>query len=136
MPPEHRKYTEWNAERFRSWARAIGQNTLIVVNAIFESRKIEQQGYRSCMALLKLSERYSQARLESACKRALSYTSSPNFKVVQTILATGQDELPQEEPKNSSSEFGFTRGSEYYGKQSTPKIDKGFWRNRDNGGEA
>jgi transposase len=42
MPPSHREYTQWNAERFRSWARGIGKNTLIVVNAIFESRKIEQ----------------------------------------------------------------------------------------------
>ena len=118
MPPSHREYTQWNAERFRSWARSIGKNTLIVVNAIFESRKIEQQGYRTCMALLKLSDKYSPARLESACSRALSYTTSPNFKMVQTILATGQDELPQEETRDSSSDFGFTRGSEYYGNRS------------------
>jgi hypothetical protein len=115
MPPNHREYSQWNAERFRSWARSIGKNTLVVVNAIFESRKIEQQGYRTCMALLKLSDRYSPSRLELACGRALSYTSSPNFKMVQTILATGQDELPQEEPRDSSSDFGFTRGPEYYG---------------------
>ena len=43
MPPSHKEYTQWNAERFRSWARGIGKNTLIVVNAIFESRKIEQR---------------------------------------------------------------------------------------------
>jgi transposase len=115
MPPSHREYAQWNAERFRSWARSIGKNTLVVVNAIFESHKIEQQGYRTCMALLKLSDKYSQVRLEAACSRALSYTSSPNFKMVQTILATGQDELPHEEIKKSSSDFGFTRGSEYYG---------------------
>jgi transposase len=115
MPPSHREYSQWNAERFRSWARSIGKNTLVVVNAIFESRKIEQQGYRTCMALLKLSDKYTIHRLETACSRALTYTSSPNFKMVQTILATGQDELPQEELRNSSSDFGFTRGSEYYG---------------------
>ena len=115
MPPSHREYLQWNAERFRSWARSIGKNTLVVVNAIFESRKIEQQGYRTCMALLKLSDKYTPSRLEAACSRALIYTSSPNFKMVQTILATGQDELPQEEPRKSTSDFGFTRGSEYYG---------------------
>jgi transposase len=115
MSPSHREYNQWNAERFRSWARSIGKNTLVVVNAIFESRKIEQQGYRTCMALLKLTDRYSPSRLESACSRALSYTSSPNFKMVQTILATGQDELPMEEPRASTSDFGFIRGSEYYG---------------------
>lgn len=118
IPSNHREYTQWNAERFRSWARGIGKNTLIVVNAIFESRKIEQQGYRTCMALLKLSDKYSTARLESACRRALSYTSSPSFKMVQTILATGQDQIRQEEVRSSSSDFGFTRGSEYYGSEN------------------
>ena len=42
MPPNHLQYAQWNAERFRSWARGIGPNTLVVVNAIFSSRKIEQ----------------------------------------------------------------------------------------------
>lgn len=68
------------------------------------------------MALLKLSDKYSASRLEAACKRALSYTLSPSFKSIQTILATGQDELPEEEsPNDASAEFGFTRGSDYYG---------------------
>jgi hypothetical protein len=67
------------------------------------------------MALLKLSDKYSSQRLEAACKRALTYTSSPNFKTVQTILATGQDELPQEKIKDMSADFGVTRDSEYYG---------------------
>ena len=120
MPPNHREYTQWNAERFRSWARGIGKNTLIVVNAIFESRKIEQQGYRTCMALLKLSDKYTQTRLEAACAGALTYTSTPNFKMVQTILATGQDELPHEEPRKSSSDFGFARGPDYYGGTGKP----------------
>jgi transposase len=87
MPEDHRKYTQWNSERFLSWARGIGGNTVIVVQAILESRKIEQQGYRVCMALLKLSDKYSPSRLEAACKRALYYTTSPSFRSIQTILA-------------------------------------------------
>ena len=67
------------------------------------------------MALLKLADKYSVQRLEAACKRALTYTLSPSFKSIQTILATGQDNLPEEKPHATSSEFGFTRGSEYYG---------------------
>jgi transposase len=115
MPEDHRKYTQWNAERFLSWARGIGNNAVIVVKAILDSRKIEQQGYRACMALLKLSDKYSAGRLEAACKRALSYTLSPSFKSVQTILATGQDKLPDEELTDTSAKFGFTRGPGYYG---------------------
>jgi hypothetical protein len=115
MPEEHRRYTQWNAERFLSWARSIGGNTMTVVKAILASRKIEQQGYRACMALLKLSDKHSASRLETACKVALTYTPSPSFKSVQTILATGQDKLPDEKTVDPSAEFGFTRGPGYYG---------------------
>lgn len=116
MPEDHRKYTNWNAERYLSWARSIGENTVAVTKAILGSRKIEQQTYRACMALLKLSDKYTVPRLEAACKRALSYTPSPSFKSIQTILATGQDEFSDEQPEqDASEEFGFTRGSGYYG---------------------
>ena len=114
MPEDHRKYTQWNTERFLSWARGIGENTVVVVNAILASRKIEQQGYRACMALLKLGDKYTPARLEAACKRALTYTASPSFKSIQTILANGQDKLMQEENTDTSTEFAFTRGPGYY----------------------
>jgi transposase len=116
MPEAHIKYTQWNAERYLSWARSIGENTVAVAKAILNSRKVEQQTYRSCMALLKLSDKYNAPRLEAACKRALSYTPSPGFKSVQTILATCQDESPAEQPEqDTAAEFGYTRGSGYYG---------------------
>lgn len=116
MPEDHRKYTHWNAERYLSWARGIGENTVTVTKAILASRKIEQQTYRACMALLKLSDKYTASRLEAACKRALSYTPSPSFKSIQTILATGQDAPPDDLPEqDASAEFGYTRGSGYYG---------------------
>jgi len=116
MPEDHRKYTHWNAERYLSWARSIGENTVTVTKAILNSRKVEQQTYRACMALLKLSEKYTAPRLEAACKRALSYTPAPSFKSIQTILATGQDGIVDEQPEcDTSAEFGYTRGSGYYG---------------------
>lgn len=71
MPPNHQEYTQWNSERFRSWARKIGENTATVIDALFSGYKVEQQGYRTCMSLLKLSEQFSPERLETACAIAL-----------------------------------------------------------------
>ena len=73
MPPNHQQYVQWNGERFRKWAAKIGQNAKTVVEAILTGYKVEQQGYRACMALLKLADQYSQERLESACAKALTY---------------------------------------------------------------
>ena len=114
MPPDHQKYVQWNGERFIRWAGKIGSSTECAVRAILSSYKVEQQGYKSCLGLLKLADKYSPARLEGACKRALEYTPRPSLKNIQAILASGQDKLPTEPEHTSSSQYGFTRGADYY----------------------
>ena len=114
MPPKHRQYVQWNGERFKSWAAKIGENTATVVESILTTYKVEQQSYRACMALLKLSEQYSPERLEAACAKALFYTPRPGYKAIQTILKSGQNK-PKEATPTPSGEFGFTRGADYYG---------------------
>ena len=121
MPEDHQKYIQWNATRFISWAENVGSNTTVVVKSILSSHKVEQQGYRSCLALLKLADKYSITRLEAACCKALSYTPNPSFKSIKTILTTGQDKVEtQETPaaNDDSASFGFTRGADYYGRNS------------------
>ena len=59
MPPDHQAYLQWNGERFLRWAEQIGQHTAAVVRLFLSAHKVEQQGYKSCMALLKLADRYS-----------------------------------------------------------------------------
>lgn len=117
MPQQHQKYQQWNTERILDWAEQIGEHTTIVVKSILAACRVEQQGYRSCMALLKSADKYSVQRLENACKRALSYTPNPGYKNVLTILKTGSDKLNNIfEPvkTDQSNEFEITRGSDYY----------------------
>jgi transposase len=121
MPLDHQAYVQWNAARFNAWAKKIGPSTETAVKAILASHKVEQQGYKSCLALIKLADKYSVDRLEAACKKALFYTSAPSYKSVKTILCTGQDKVAEEpEPKsaNDSQSFGFTRGASYYGRKT------------------
>jgi transposase len=120
MPAEHQAYIQWKAERFIAWAHKIGPHTESTVKAILAAFKVEQQGYKSCLALIKLADKYSVSRLEAACRKALSYTPSPSFKSVKTILATGHDKVIDQcetLPVSSLSSYGFTRGSEYYGRK-------------------
>lgn len=114
MPESHRKYLQWNGERFLSWAEKVGPHTKAVIQGMLSSRKVEQQSYRACMALLKLGDKYSLTRLESACGRALQYTATPNYKTIQMILKTGSD-LLKEEPETKGESYAFTRGAAYYG---------------------
>jgi len=118
MPLDHQQYLQWNAQRFLDWSEKVGPNTHRTVKAILSSHKVEQQGYKACMALLKLTDKFGVASVEAACTKALTYTPNPSFKSVKTILSTGQeksnpDTLPK--PKAETSEYGFTRGANYYG---------------------
>jgi transposase len=118
MPDKHKQYTQWNAERFIKWAGDIGTNTKQTVKAIIASKKVEEQSYKTCIALLKLADTYTVERLEAACEKALSYTTTPNFRSVRTILKTGSDRLKQntfEVQHEDNNTFAFIRGASYYG---------------------
>lgn len=119
MPEDHQKYLQWDGDRFIRWAEGVGPATAIVVKGILSSHKIQQQGYKSCMGLLKLADKHSVTRLENACVRALNFTPQPSYKSVKNILVTGQDkvELTPAEKKSLPNEYGFTRGAEYYGRK-------------------
>ncbi|MDR3584265.1 MAG: hypothetical protein P4L59_02945 [Desulfosporosinus sp.] len=58
-------------------------------------------------------------RLEAACEKALSYTPTPSYKHVDSILKSGQDTLisPVEIPHRMDESHSFTRGADYYGRK-------------------
>lgn len=118
MPEDHQKYLEWNGDRFRKWAERIGTNIYQVVDAMLTSKRVEQQTYKSCMGLLKLADKYSVESLETACKKALSYTATPGYKSIKNILSTGQDKSPSntDKPETTHNNYGITRGAGYYGR--------------------
>ncbi len=117
MPPNHQQYIQWNGDIFRKWASKIGHHTETVLSAILSGYKVEQQGYKSRMGLLKLADKYTPERLENACAKALTFTPRPYLKNIQAILSSGQDrssEPTEQEENPESSQYGFTRGAEYY----------------------
>lgn len=116
MPPNHQQYIQWNGDRFRKWAVKIGSNTHTVINALLSGYKVEQQGYKACMGILKLADKYSPERLENACRKALTFTPRPSLKNIQAILSSGQDQPERKRPeeRHSVPQYGFTRGAEYY----------------------
>ncbi|GAA0504525.1 IS21 family transposase [Salinibacillus aidingensis] len=121
MPRDHRKYVEFDRESILKWGETAGPATLLTVERILESYSNEKQGLKSTYGLMKLADKYSIERIETACERVMSYTPRPKLKSIQTILKTGQDKLPVENKtkrtstQNSSNNYGFTRGAEYYG---------------------
>lgn len=67
------KYRQWDPDRAREWAGRIGPAAVTVVNRIFESVPIDEQGLDAALAVLRLSRRYSAERgVQAACQLALA----------------------------------------------------------------
>ena len=102
MPQEHREHLEWSPSRILRWAEKVGDATRGVVNTIMQSRRHPEQGYRSCLGILRLSRHYGPARLESACRRATEYGEF-RYKYIKSILEKGLDkqiaDLPDTQPQ-------------------------------------
>mgnify|MGYP000013426030 FL=1 len=116
MPKDHQAYLEWNGERFLRWAKEIGPSVFRVISSILSSHKVEQQAYRSCIGLLKLSKKHSDSLLEIACKQALTYTATPSYKSIKNLLSTASIRLESSESSTvvSKKTKGITRGAAYY----------------------
>ena len=115
MPPEHQKYLAYASDEFILWAKGIGPFTTKVVDYFLTSGKEPEQGYKYCVSLMKAAERYSNARVEKACERLLSFTTQPSYRSILTILRNGQDQLPLDKPLEEKAtpekrSQGITRG--------------------------
>jgi len=93
MPKSHQAHLEWSPERISRWAQTIGPHTRALVEAIFADRPHPEQGYRSCLGILRLAKRYGDTRLEAACARALQ-VGARSYRHVESILKHSLDRLP------------------------------------------
>jgi transposase len=93
MPQHHRRYADWSPERLVKWASSIGPHAAELVKKILASRAHPEQGYRSCLGVMRLGKTYGEARLEAACRRACAFATY-NYRSVSSILRAGLDTQP------------------------------------------
>ena len=90
--PAGPKYRQWDEHRVREWAGRIGPSTVTVVDRVFESVPVAEQGLNPALAVLRLTRRFSAERVEAACGIALAGPiRSPRYAHLRPILDTGQD---------------------------------------------
>lgn len=116
MPKSHQKHLEWTPSRIIRWAEKTGPKTRDLVKHIMESRPHPEQGFRSCLGIMRLADHYSPDRLEKACARALTIKAC-SYKNVKSILKNGLDRQPllfedlDQQPTPSHKNI---RGEKYY----------------------
>jgi len=113
-PKHHRDYGQWPPERIIAWAKTIGISASLVVEAIMAARPHPEQGYRSCLALIRDAKRFGNERTEAACERALRI-GSPTRKTVMAVLQHGLDgQALEDEPAPALVMHDNVRGGDYF----------------------
>jgi transposase len=113
-PKSHQKYLEWTPGRIIQWAQKTGASCAQLVRQVLESRPHPEQGFRSCLGIIRLAKSAGAERLEAACRRALHFGTC-SYQSVKSILEhrlEGQpleQELPLHSPPHPN-----VRGREYY----------------------
>lgn len=125
MPKAHRAHLKWSPSRLIGWAATVGPQTEELVRQILKSRRHPEQGYRSCLGIMRLSKRYGAERMEPAARRALA-VGALSYRHVESILKHGLDRLPLQEAQGDVRPpivHANVRGPSYYAKEHKTHAD-------------
>ncbi|MCC4295895.1 IS21 family transposase [Brevundimonas aurantiaca] len=116
MPSSHRRYADWTIEKILSHAQSHGPSVALLCQLVLEHRPHPEQGFRSCMGIVRLAKTVGPARLEAACERAL-LVGARSYGQVKSILDNRLDGQPVRRRKDEAETpvaHGNIRGSKYY----------------------
>ncbi|XXY25764.1 IS21 family transposase [Sorangium sp. So ce233] len=123
-PRAHRDYGKWPPERVVAWAETIGPNVGELARAVMSRRTHPETGYRTCLGVIRLADKYGRERVEAACVRALRI-GSPTAKSVTAILKNGLDRVPLvEPPPREALAHENIRGAEYFDKEERSDLGR------------
>ncbi|SCB50976.1 Transposase [Rhizobium lusitanum] len=112
MPSSHRRYAEWTPDRFRRWAASIGPQTEGLVIAILASRPHPEQGFRTCLGVLRLFRDIERNRAEAVSARAVEI-GGLNCKSIASLLANHKAARHSTEP-TAIVDHANLRGPDYF----------------------
>jgi transposase len=116
MPIAHQRHLEWTPSRIVRWGASVGPSTAGLLERILASRPHPEQGYRSCLGILRLAKRFGNERLEAACGRAV-LVNALSYKHVESTLKHGLDRQPLHDdasPARPGLAHENVRGRDYY----------------------
>ena len=113
MPAKHRAVASWTPERIAAWAGRTGPETAALCEAIMAARPHPALGFRSCLGVLRLGERYGAERLEAAASLAQKMGAN-SYRSVRSILERSLDREHESLVTPPELMHANVRGSDYY----------------------
>jgi len=92
MSSTHQFVSDWNPDKFTSWAGAIAPVVKEYVTRILEAATYPEQAYRSCVGILSYEKKVGRQRLVAAVERA-TYYGAFNYTMIKKILQNGLDNV-------------------------------------------
>jgi hypothetical protein len=128
LPATRFQFGEWETARVNiDYHIEVGRHFYsvpyaLVMEAILAAKRHPEQGYRSCLGILRLAKTYPAERMEAAARRCLR-ARAYNFQSMDSILKNQLDRLPLpgDPPVRSAVEHDNIRGAGYF--DSPPEID-------------
>ena len=120
-PKAHQRHLEWTPSRIVEWSSKIGPETARVVDRILDGKPHPEQGYRSCLGIIRLGKKYPHARVEAAAHRALAFNVC-SYKSLKSILENHLDgQAPETAPESRPpADHPNLRGPGYYDTDEEP----------------
>ena len=115
MPKAHQKYVGRTPSRLIEDAQQTGPYTGQLVEAILAAKRHPEQGYRSCLGILRLAKTYPAERMEAAARRCLR-AHAYNCQSMDSILKNQLDRLPLpgNPPVQPAVDHENIRGADYF----------------------
>jgi transposase len=89
----HRRCADWTPERFQRWGRSVGPNREGLILAPLANPPHPEQGFRSCVGVMRLLRDIDPKRAEQVAGRAIEI-GALNYKSIASILAHNLDRRP------------------------------------------
>lgn len=124
-PKSHQQHLDWTPSQLVRWAETIGPQCARAVTTLLALQPHPEQGYRTCLGLMRLGRTYGPTRLEAACQRALALEAC-TYRHLQAMLAAKLEQQPlaEAEPPLPPPHANL-RGQTYYQQPGTPQLHPG-----------
>ena len=114
MPASHREYAGLTPAELKRQAARIGPNTSALVDRVLDSKTHPEQGFRTCLGIVRLAKPHGRDALEAACLRAIEINGL-TYQSVSSILRNNlHRHRPQKPAEGPAITHPNIRGPEYF----------------------
>lgn len=117
MPQSHQRYAEWTPSRLIHWGKTLSEEVGLLFVEIIKTKPHPEQGFRSCLGIMRLAKVHGEDRLKKACQQAL-FLKSYSYRTVKNILTHKLESAMSVAPeKTPVIQHDHLRGASYYEKE-------------------